>query len=117
MTNVLPGMQAAFVDIGLSKDAFLYAGDYTANLGDYERLMLSDSEEEDLEVEKVERREAPPPLRTCSAKARRCWSRSPRSRWERKGPCHLVHFPSGALPGLYAAGPPHRRLPADPGRS
>src|SRR5262245_17663058 len=26
-------MQAAFVDIGLTKDAFLYAGDYTANLG------------------------------------------------------------------------------------
>jgi ribonuclease G len=34
VTNVLPGMQAAFVDIGLSKDAFLYAGDYTANLAD-----------------------------------------------------------------------------------
>jgi ribonuclease G len=33
VTNVLPGMQAAFVDIGLAKDAFLYAGDYTANLG------------------------------------------------------------------------------------
>ena len=32
VTNVLPGMQAAFVDIGLAKDAFLYAGDYTANL-------------------------------------------------------------------------------------
>jgi ribonuclease G len=28
VTNVLPGMQAAFVDIGLAKDAFLYAGDY-----------------------------------------------------------------------------------------
>ncbi len=28
VTNVLPGMQAAFVDIGLSKDAFLYGGDY-----------------------------------------------------------------------------------------
>lgn len=33
VTNVLPGMQAAFVDIGLGKDAFLYAGDYTAKLG------------------------------------------------------------------------------------
>jgi ribonuclease G len=32
VTNVLPGMQAAFVDIGLTKDAFLYAGDYTATL-------------------------------------------------------------------------------------
>jgi len=33
VTNVLPGMQAAFVDIGLTKDAFLYAGDYTADVG------------------------------------------------------------------------------------
>ena len=41
VTNVLPGMQAAFVNIGLGKDAFLYAGDYTANVGDYERLMLT----------------------------------------------------------------------------
>jgi ribonuclease G len=30
VTRVLPGMQAAFVDIGLEKAAFLYAGDYLA---------------------------------------------------------------------------------------
>ena len=47
VTNVLPGMQAAFVDVGLAKDAFLYAGDFIANLGEYERLMLA--EDEDLE--------------------------------------------------------------------
>jgi ribonuclease G len=52
VTNVLPGMQAAFVDIGLAKDAFLYAGDYTANLGDTTRTVLADADEEaDLEVE------------------------------------------------------------------
>ncbi len=28
VTRVLPGMQAAFVDIGLEKAAFLYVGDY-----------------------------------------------------------------------------------------
>ena len=28
VSRVLPGMQAAFVDIGLEKAAFLYAGDY-----------------------------------------------------------------------------------------
>jgi ribonuclease G len=49
VTNVLPGMQAAFVDIGLAKDAFLYAGDFIANLGEYERMMLA--EEEDAEIE------------------------------------------------------------------
>src|SRR5207247_330539 len=41
VTNVLPGMQAAFVDIGLHKDGFLYAGDYTINLSDYARAMLA----------------------------------------------------------------------------
>jgi ribonuclease G len=64
VTNVLPGMQAAFVDVGLSKDAFLYAGDYTANLGEYERLMLVESEEEEegIEIAEVEQREAPVPI-------------------------------------------------------
>ena len=33
VTRVLPGMQAAFVDIGLEKAAFLYAGDYLAETG------------------------------------------------------------------------------------
>jgi ribonuclease G len=32
VSRVLPGMQAAFVDIGLDKAAFLYAGDYLADL-------------------------------------------------------------------------------------
>lgn len=35
VTRVLPGMQAAFVDVGLEKAAFLYAGDYVE---DIERL-------------------------------------------------------------------------------
>ena len=55
VTNVLPGMQAAFVDIGLNKDAFLYGGDYTENLAEYERLMLGETEDEDIEVDEVER--------------------------------------------------------------
>ncbi|HHY47004.1 MAG TPA: Rne/Rng family ribonuclease [Firmicutes bacterium] len=34
--NVLPGMEAAFVDIGLEKNAFLYVGDATAVIDDKE---------------------------------------------------------------------------------
>jgi len=67
VTNVLPGMQAAFVDIGLAKDAFLYAGDYTTNLGDVAGEMLAAAEDGDgdadvdLEVEELEpRRESAP---------------------------------------------------------
>jgi ribonuclease G len=36
VANVLPGMQAAFVDIGLERNAFLYAGDILANTSDFE---------------------------------------------------------------------------------
>ena len=53
VTNVLPGMQAAFVYIGLTKDAFLYAGDFTANIGEYERLMLAE-DEADIDLEEGE---------------------------------------------------------------
>jgi ribonuclease G len=63
VTNVLPGMQAAFVNIGLSKDAFLYAGDYTANLGEEDRDLEHDSDEHDGdEVEGPEEAEPEPRL-------------------------------------------------------
>ena len=35
---VLPGMQAAFVEIGLPKTAFLHASDLAENLADFEDL-------------------------------------------------------------------------------
>jgi ribonuclease G len=47
VANVLPGMQAAFVDIGLERNAFLCVNDALAHLGDYElddtrRLSIKD---------------------------------------------------------------------------
>jgi ribonuclease G len=67
VTNVLPGMQAAFVDIGLHKDAFLYVGDYTANLGEDERAPAADTVEDAADAEVAEavpelRRESAPPI-------------------------------------------------------
>ena len=38
VTRVLPGMQAAFVDIGLDRDAFLYVSDFVEDYEEYERL-------------------------------------------------------------------------------
>jgi Rne/Rng family ribonuclease len=38
VTRVLPGMQSAFVDIGLDSDAFLYVGDFLENLADYDHV-------------------------------------------------------------------------------
>src|SRR5215813_9909496 len=39
VTRVLPGMQSAFVEIGLDSDAFLYVGDFFENLEDYDHVV------------------------------------------------------------------------------
>jgi len=54
--KILPGMQAAFVDIGLNKDAFLYVRDIYEDLEEFERFFAAG---EDLEGE--ERLPPPPP--------------------------------------------------------
>jgi len=41
VVKVLPGMQAAFVDIGLDRTAFLYVGDVCNPLGEIENYMLN----------------------------------------------------------------------------
>jgi ribonuclease G len=65
VTNVLPGMQAAFVDLGLSKDAFLYGGDYTANRASVSAPALDEDDadpEADTDGEEPPRREATTPI-------------------------------------------------------
>ena len=39
VTKVLPGMQSAFVDIGLERDAFLYVSDFLEDSDEYERMV------------------------------------------------------------------------------
>jgi ribonuclease G len=46
VTRVLPGIQAAFVDIGLEKDVFLYVMDVHENIDEFEKL-LGENEEND----------------------------------------------------------------------
>jgi len=41
VTRVLPGMQSAFVDIGLDSDAFLYVSDFLENLEDYDHIVTA----------------------------------------------------------------------------
>ena len=57
--KILPGMQAAFVDIGLNKDAFLYVRDIYEDIEEYEQFLAA---EEEGEVEVI--RSAPPPKRS-----------------------------------------------------
>ena len=41
VTRVLPGMQSAFVDIGLERDAFLYVSDFFEDNDEYEQVVGS----------------------------------------------------------------------------
>jgi ribonuclease G len=102
VTNVLPGMQAAFVDIGLHKDAFLYAGDYTTNLADFARAMLAEAEgadEADVDVEELEaRREAPAPIQDVLQKGQEILVQVSKESLGSKG-ARITSFIS--LPGRY----------------
>jgi len=46
VVRVLPGMQAAFVNIGLDRAAFLYVGDVRKDVGLDEELLFDDNEEQ-----------------------------------------------------------------------
>jgi len=41
VTRVLPGMQSAFVDIGLERDAFLYVSDFFEDNDEYDKIVTS----------------------------------------------------------------------------
>src|SRR5262245_52494241 len=59
VTKVLPGMQSAFVDIGLERDAFLYVSDFFEDTEEYEKIV---STVEDELVELQEGRGKPAPV-------------------------------------------------------
>ena len=46
VSKVLPGMQCAFVDIGLERDAFLYVSDVVDTVEQFERLEAGDADED-----------------------------------------------------------------------
>src|SRR2546421_1488297 len=58
--KVLPGMQSAFVDIGLDRDAFLYVSDFTEFMEDEDEIDFRETAElerpQPLRIEKKPRR-------------------------------------------------------------
>src|SRR5271154_360130 len=57
VTRVLPGMQSAFVDIGLDRDAFLYVSDFFEDNDEYDAVVSTVEEK----VLKMEKGPVPPP--------------------------------------------------------
>src|SRR3954465_4428640 len=51
VTRVLPGMQSAFVDIGLDRDAVLYVSDFFEDNDEYDKIVTS-VEEKILKLDK-----------------------------------------------------------------
>src|SRR5512136_848418 len=47
VSKVLPGMQSAFVDIGLERDGFLYVSDVIDTMDTFERMEGGDEDAED----------------------------------------------------------------------
>ncbi len=45
VTKVLPGMQSAFVDLGLERDAFLYVSDFFEDTEEYDKIVSSAEEQ------------------------------------------------------------------------
>lgn len=65
--RVLPGMQAAFVDIGLARSAFLYVDDVYNNYKEFESMLSvfkENNEDMELDQDKISKREfaTPPPI-------------------------------------------------------
>ena len=111
VTNVLPGMQAAFVDIGLSKDAFLYARRLhrQPQTGGDDEAAAARGEDDPPDVGRPRgrrtRRRRPrpaPPVHPrahrgdATARARRSSCRSPRSRSAPRAPASRPSSPSPA---------------------
>jgi len=60
VTKVLPGMQSAFVDIGLERDAFLYVSDFFEDTEEYDKI-VSTVEDEVAQLQEGGRGKGAPP--------------------------------------------------------
>ena len=72
VTRVLPGMQSAFVDLGLERDAFLYVTDFMEeqeDSSDFERIPANGRPEEGREPQAKENREPREPRQPRAASA------------------------------------------------
>ncbi|HZT72473.1 MAG TPA: Rne/Rng family ribonuclease [Terriglobales bacterium] len=97
VTRVLPGMQSAFVDIGLERDAFLYVSDFFEDVEEYDRV-VSEAEAAAAEAH---------PAETAA---------SPAAAFAPPAPAAAEAMPADAPPGARSEGLRHRRRRGRHGR-
>ena len=97
VTRVLPGMQSAFVDLGLERDTFLYVSDFLEEQDDIDRVTGDEPPPRERERER-----RPPPL--------------PRAEIETAPVEASAAAPAGASPAAETAGPPRTDGPRDDDR-
>ncbi len=74
VTKVLPGMQSAFVNVGLEKDAFLYVSDFIEDTDEYDKVLTDAEDKVETAMAEIETRERP----------QRRERRSEKSRWRER---------------------------------
>jgi Rne/Rng family ribonuclease len=118
VTRVLPGMQSAFVDIGLDSDAFLYVGDFLENLEDYDHVVTA----VEGKVQKMEQQGgevfAPPSNSEISPQQPTFQAQSPAERsatQEPASPESPSHNDSSVLEKAEYSQPPLQETPPPPG--
>ena len=62
VTRVLPGMQSAFVDLGLERDTFLYVSDFLEEHEDFDQITGDERPPREREFTRERRPPQPPPL-------------------------------------------------------
>lgn len=88
VAKVMPGIRAAFVDIGLKQDAFLHFSDIGSTISEYSSLLGDDSDvdtDEDGDEEEEISRHASPGQQTSATAARQPASAPPRENNRRGG--------------------------------
>ena len=134
VSKVLPGMQSAFVDLGLERDGFLYVSDVVATFEEFDRLETDEDDAAGANGNKSgARSRAPGRARAAGGGNRRDRGEGPRAQDRRAGqgragdhraggqgaarhegrPPHLPRHHAGPLPGVHADRGPRRRVAQD----
>jgi ribonuclease G len=100
VTSVLPGMQAAFIDIGLDRNAFLHVSDVTHHLEEFEEFAGSISEEVKIPGKKgsENRKSEQPSIRDLLKKGQEILVQIDKEPMDTKGPRVTAYI---TLPGRY----------------